>query len=486
MSNVARKLNNNSNKFVIRDTEHLIETLKSIMPISRDIAILNIKKYGYSLEQDYILESLGFSVKTNSKQKISKHVLTQAKAFTLLFDTTKECFIRIMNKATGQYRAYPVQALKDPYRLQAILKSKYFRNMDDMMYSLNAYNNMYVLDNKALFSLQNFALDIDFNVDKYTIKKVIEDIKELYKTGVIPTPNIIEFGHRIRLIYSIVDVPATKKSIALLNKICEIINSKLPLELNSKPQALTTYGRIVGSTNTKNNSTINIEVVNPNKYVLRNLQTNWLKDVEYDNNKVRTKTKNNVTYIHNIYNLNMARLRDLKKIQMIRQEGYRELLCYLYRNYCLLANYSQDETWEMLKDFNNKFRNPLRENQLNGDTKHLNRKNYLHHNETILKLLDISLEDEINLDLETIFHNTQEKIELYKKRKNESNKRNYRAKVGKKDINKSKREELAEIRKKIKSLKIEGFKNREIAQELNLPVKTVERHITYLKKNGLL
>lgn len=49
-----------------------------------------------------------------------------------------------------------------------------------------------------------------------------------------------------------------------------------------------------------------------------------------------------------------------------------------------------------------------------------------------------------------------------------------------------KKEQLEELRTKIKSLRTEGFKNKDICLELNLPIKTLERHITYLKKNGLL
>lgn len=473
-------------KYEILDVEDLILELKSLMPLTKDMVLLNIRKYGFALEQDYILQSLGFSVKTNTKLKVSKDVLTQVKIFNMIFDTNKECFIRLRNKDTGEYRAYPITSLQDPYRLQAILNSKYFSNHNDLMYSLNAYNNMYTMDEKSLFSLQNFALDIDFDTNKYTIKNIVDVIKELYTTGVIPTPNLIEYGHRVRIIYSIKDVPSTFKSSTLLNKIVETINSKLPIELNSSVQALTTYARLVGSINTKNNAKVNVEVINPNKYVLRDLQNNWLEEYNKTKTKTKSKSKSKVISIHNLYTLNKARLRDLEKIQTIREEGYRELLCYLYRNYCLLANYTPDEAWELVKAFNNNFKTPLRENKLDGDTKHLNRKTYLHKNDTILLLLDISLSDEINLNLETIFHYTDEKIELYKKKKNESNKRSYRAKVGKEDVNKSKKEELEELREKIKSLKLEGLKNKDIALKLNLPVKTLERHITYMKKNGLL
>ncbi|MGU8479167.1 DNA-binding response regulator, partial [Clostridium perfringens] len=48
------------------------------------------------------------------------------------------------------------------------------------------------------------------------------------------------------------------------------------------------------------------------------------------------------------------------------------------------------------------------------------------------------------------------------------------------------KDRIFQLREKIKSLKLEGLKNKEIALMLKVPIKTLERHITYMKKNGLL
>ena len=50
----------------------------------------------------------------------------------------------------------------------------------------------------------------------------------------------------------------------------------------------------------------------------------------------------------------------------------------------------------------------------------------------------------------------------------------------------TKEEELNLQKEKIKSLKEQGFKNKEISQKLNMPLKTLERHITNMKKSRLL
>lgn len=61
--------------------------------------------------------------------------------------------------------------------------------------------------------------------------------------------------------------------------------------------------------------------------------------------------------------------------------------------------------------------------------------------------------------------------------------REYQKKKGKV----SKKEELDKIRKEIKSLREQGLKNKDIMQMLQIKsTTTFERHISYLKKNGLL
>ena len=76
----------------------------------------------------------------------------------------------------------------------------------------------------------------------------------------------------------------------------------------------------------------------------------------------------------------------------------------------------------------------------------------------------------------------QKRKELYK---SEEAKAKYREKL-RAEGKQSKKEQLNELRQKIKAMRQQGFKNIEIAQELSLPSKTLERHITYMRKNGLL
>ena len=478
-------------KYTIYDVENLIQQLSGL-GLTKEMAILNIKKYGYQVESQYILNALGFEYKGKNKIKVSKNVIKQAELFDFLFNINRECYIRLRNKSTGQYRAYSIEALKDPYRLQAILKSHYFSNNVDMMYSLNCYNNMYSATENSLFSLQNIAIDIDFDTDKYTLNKALELVKAEMGMN-IPIATIIETGHRIRLLYTLQDVPVTKKSLKVYTLVASAIADKLK-ELGATSQAATTFGRIEGSINSKNGATISNMIFNPIVYTLRQLQNELLPPWQKAIDKANKAGK--VVKIRNTYTMNLDRLHDLEKIQTIREKECRELLCYLYRNYCLLSNMTHEEAYKATLRFNSNFKVPLKENELDSDTKALNRKQYLHRSATIIKLVNITSKEEEQLHLTNIMstkeYNRRDRV--YQKNTYTGEKAEYKREVAKKtyierlkeDGKVSKKEQLDELRQKIKALKIKGLKNKEIIQELDLPIKTLERHITYMKKNGLL
>lgn len=478
-------------KYDVYDLENIISELSGL-GLSKEMAIFNIKKYGYDAEMEYILNSLGFEYKSKNKIKVSKSIRKQAELFNFIFNINRECYIRLRNKNTGQYRSYAVETLKEPYRLQAILKSNYFTNNTDMMYSLNCYNNMYKANEDSLFSLQNIAIDVDFDTNKYTVNKALKEIKKEMGNN-IPIATIIETGHRIRLLYTIQDVPATKKSIKVYNLVTNEIAGRLK-EYGASPQAPTTFGRIEGSINSKNGAKINNILFSPKVYTLRQLQSELLPPWERAIKKANRNGK--VVKIRNEYTLNLDRLKDFETLQSIREEGYREILCYLYRNYCLLANMTQEEAWEKTVKFNNNFKEPLKENTLDSDTKALNKKQYLHKSPTILNILDVTHQEEEHLHLISIMskYEYKRRDKVYQKvtytgekaeYKREYYKNKYKDQL-KAEGKKTKKEQLDELMQKIKAMRQQGFKNKEISQELKVPIKTLERHITYMKKKGLL
>ena len=240
---------------------------------------------------------------------------------------------------------------------------------------------------------------------------------------------------------------------------------------------------------------INNIIFNPIVYTLRELQNSLLPKWERAINRANKNGK--VVKLRNTYTLNIDRLYDFEKIQTIRDEEYREILCYLYRNYCLLSNMTHEEALKATLRFNSNFKVPLKANELDSDTKALNRKQYIHKSVTIIKLLHITSKEEEQLHLINIMsrkeYNRRDRV--YQKNTYIGDKAQYKREIArqratqmynsekaKKDYHErlkeegkvSKKEQLKEVRQKIKAMRKQGFKNKEIAQELSLATKTLE------------
>ena len=139
------------------------------------------------------------------------------------------------------------------------------------------------------------------------------------------------------------------------------------------------------------------------------------------------------------------------------------------------------------------FRQPLSENEVIRATKSAEKvykdknKDYKYKNETLINLLEII--DEEQKEMKTIISKDE-----YKRRDREYQKKKYDSEKAKieyknklrKEGKLTKKEELELRKKKIKSLREKGFKNKAISQKLNITQKTLERYITNMRKNGLL
>ena len=123
-----------------------------------------------------------------------------------------------------------------------------------------------------------------------------------------------------------------------------------------------------------------------------------------------------------------------------------------------------------------------------------------------MEFLELTEEKCLDLGLESIFESkskelinkeyyneNKDKIKIYNKDYYEKNKKDisdkrkqkYQEKL-KRESKLSKKEEKEILKQKIISLKQQGLLNKEIAFDLKISIKTIERYITQLKKEGLL
>ena len=328
-----------------------------------------------------------------------------------------ECFVRALNKQTGKNKAYPINSLKEPMKLNQILNSL---GKEDVFLSLNPFRTMAKSTRDNLFCINAIAVDIDYKqikrlkeLEPYQVIKLLEmdffDIR-------IPTPNFIEYGNQVRLIYSVETcyIPKFRDNVVTLaRRISDMFSHELK-EYGAEKQNLETYFRIPGSINTKNGAEVKVFVYDDAvRYTLNELQELWLDELPkwYKKRKGRVQAPRKVVKLHNVYSLNCNRLIDFEKIQSylnsIGVTDLRARLCFQYRNYTLIKlKYQNGELKqedydfakeEMLK-FNRKFNYPLRERVIESATRVVNYRQYLYKNETILKFFNE--ESSIELDYE--------------------------------------------------------------------------------------
>ena len=412
-----------------------------------------------------------------------------------IYVNNDECFVRVLNKTTGKNKVYPTSSLKDPMKLRQVINSF---GREDILFSLNPFRTMDRATRSNLFCINAIPVDVDY--------KNIKELKDLEPHQVIkllemdfferkiPTPNFVEYGNQIRLIYSVETcyIPKFRDNVVTLaRRISEMFSQELK-EYGAEKQNLESYFRIPGSINTKNGAEIKVFSYDDSvRYTLNELQELWLDELPkwYKKRKGRVKAPKKVVKLHNVYSLNCNRLMDFEKIQShLNSIGVTELrsrLCFLYRNYILIKNKYQNgelkaEDYELAKEemlkFNNNFNEPLRGHIIESATRVVNYRQYLYKNETLMDFLELDYELCERLGLQSIYKiKTRQEIEKEK----------YQKKL-KSEGKVSEKEKISQRREKIKALLEQGFKQKEIYLSLNISKRTCINDIKYLKEQGLI
>ena len=429
-----------------------------------------------------------------------------------MYPNDDDCFVSILNKQTGENRAYNVRSLKDKSKLKNILN--HF-GKEDIYMSLNTFRTMRGRARSDLLTVSKIPVDIDYKKipELKDLKdwQIINMLKEDYFDQKIPTPSHIEKGNQIRLIYDVVVcyLPKYKRNLATLcTRICEVFAERLK-EFGAEKQNIESYARVPTSINTKSGDIVHLVKCDDSiVYTVGELQELWLDEIpswyKKRKGKVKASKNNKVIKLHNMYSFNLNRLRDLEKIQAhINKSGrmnYRARLCFLYRNFVLVQiKYQKGELKEedfiyaeeqMLK-FNSKFKEPCRPHVIARNTRNLNKNQYLFRNETLLSWLELTWELCEELGLESIYKpKTQEQWnkDYYKKNSKkliENEKAKYQKNLKERGkITKS--EEVSQRRAKIKDLLAEGLSQKEIYEHLNISKRTCINDVNYLREQGLI
>ncbi|MDB2097872.1 hypothetical protein [Clostridium paraputrificum] len=441
------------------------------------------------------------TIKVNRKQKRKANKFTdvevkqQLELFNKIFDIEDNVFVRLLCKKTGEYYSYPVAALKDFNKLKSILNSNRFSLKEDLMYTFNTYNNLKSATYKDLHLITGIAIDMDFGeVRRFSGKDPLDIIKVLEKIEfdkTIPTPQAIEYGRNLRLIYALEKVPATVASKKLANKLATVVAERL-VDYGGSKQPLTTFGRVIGSVNSKGGQVIKVMYLNEEKYTLKELQEKYLEPLPewYPEWKNKTNRKvinfgKNFNKYANYYKYNELRINDFYKIQEFYKEdgdcaGFRRFLCFQVRNHAILMGTSQNEAEKIMKDFNNNFKKPLKWREIERDTRNVEKKQYYYKSKTILNYIGITQEEEIILNLQGIL-SKEEKARRNNIRTKQAQKAKYRDQTG---LTRTERKRLNDFIQ-IAQLELQGLSLRATAKELNVSHQGLSKKInkTYDKIN---
>ena len=454
-----------------------------------------------------------------------------------IYGQKEDCYLKIFNKYTNHYKFHNIKTIKDEISLKYILNSL---GKNDLLISSNTFKTMQRATESNLFSINTICVDIDYkrnerlkDLSPEQVIKLIE-MDEIGKS--IPIPNYIEYGNQIRFIYVLkepVYIPKGQQSALILcNRISEHIAKTLKY-YGAEIQKAEKFIRIPYSINTKTLDVVKIIKYDTYKYTLGEIRELWLNELPkwYDKwkdlKKIKVKKRNKFNRLE-FYN---KRLSDLCKIQEYlnnkNEIDYRKRLCFLYHNYSLLVYKNSNEiekTDDIYKmaindtlEFNDNFKYPLISSKLISNTKFLRHREYKYSNNKLMELLDLNHDLCCQLNLLSIYeikpkriinkdyyrknkdkykvyyNNNKDKLKTYKNNYYEQNRINILEKEKERynrnrllDNKLSKSEEMEIRKQKIKSLLLQGLKNKEISNRLDISISTTKRYISILKKEELL
>lgn len=218
---------------------------------------------------------------------------------------------------------------------------------------------------RALYS------DIDFYLLNYNVDWVLGSIELLIQDRMIPEPNLIIFsGRGIVFVWLLEPVP--HQALPLWQVLENNFSEKLAkIGADKKATDAARIFRLAGSVNSKNGEMVEVEYRHANRYELRQLQQDFLPDLNPERQKKKGRPKK-VVQLHNIYRLHFARLRDLTQLIELREydvTGYRETICFLYRYWSCCVLNDPEEALQQTLDLNAQFTLPLSENEVRKATK---------------------------------------------------------------------------------------------------------------------
>jgi len=419
-----------------------------------------------------------------------------------LYSTEIEGYIQII-----QLKNKKIVDIKN-YRGMTIVDAlEEYTGKKDTFISVNTtFNGRRLASNTRQFR----ALYIDLDHKEYSFNDLIYRTWDLVNEEKIPEPTMVVASGRGAHIYWRIE-HAPYQAIATWQELEDYLCYQLKdLGADKKAVDAARVLRLPDTINSRNGAECKVMIVNDeitySMYELRAKYLRWkskaFKEVEVENKINNKKVKSKVLQFFTSYTLHITRaedILDLCKIRKFRVTGYRNKILHMYAYWLWGTHRDEEKLAQLVNELNNKFTEPLKQSEVDailrcvpkaidkflayeqglraGEVKRVSKGmrdkgGYWYKNETIIEMLDITLEEQ--KQLKTII-STQVKYERRRVKDNEAKKVKRRNKEGLT----SREQQKQDLIKQIKQLKEQGLNNTQIAKELDITRVYVSRILNY-------
>ena len=377
--------------------------------------------------------------------------------------------------------------------LEGEWKNKYgrYKAMTNYLESLESKDNIFFSQNtfkkfkrstEHLFELKALYIDLDYHKKtNYSREQILGSLDILISDGKIPPPtHVIDSGYGLNLIWRIKRVPA--QALPLWQTIEEyFFNLLSDFGADRKAMDATRVFRAEGTLNAKypQKKEVNILYSTGIEYDIHLIQ----EYVTFDKPKTRKKSQRQsrtVVRLYNRYSLYYSRYIDILAICKLREydvTGHREQLLFLYRYYGCIFLSDNELALSNALDLNSKFTEPLPEQVVIRATKSAEKAakdlKYGYRNQTLVNMLDITDEEMArqNAEGEYYLKSIISKEEKYRR----NNVRRYNERRDELGLTNEQKRQL-ELMEQIENLREQGMKQKAIASELGLTIRTVQKY----------
>lgn len=426
--------------------------------------------------------------------------LTNRDYLTHLFSVEIDGYIQVM-----QLKDNKVINLKN-YKgitLEEVIK-EYTGNTDTFITPNSTYNGR----RSARNIRQLRALYIDLDNKEFGFNDLVYRTWELVLQEKIPEPTMVVSSGRGAHIYWRIE-HAPYQALATWQELEDYFCYQLKeLGADKKATDASRVLRLPDTINSRNKEACKVMIINNDiTYSMYDLREKYLKwKPKIFKQEVIKEVINNREVEHKVlkfftsYTLHMARAEDILTICKLRDykvTGYRNMILHCYAYWLGVTYRDEDELIKLVNELNNKFTEPMKQNEVqailrcipkaidkfidyeqgmrSGERKRVSKGmrdkgGYWYKNETLIERLDITEEEQKHL--KTII-NTKEKY----RRGGEDKKAKQKAKRRNKDGLTKKQQEKLELINKIKELKQQGLRQKEVAEILNKSIRTIRRYL---------